>query len=207
MSDRQFPPEILDLIMRASWPGIRLGLTCRKLYEKLATDELVDQWVELIPTDTSHQQDLDVIHFELPNGVFHGHACVEGNRLQYSRGRVVIGWVESSFMNPHLSGNMVGIRYYRNMLVTNYYAYTVFTNGPVFINAAMHTLNYKGQGWPIPTYGNHPDDIKWFDDHFEIMCALAGEKFRHRVTTKRAKIPLKVSFAGVNEWPDCVRVG
>lgn len=95
-----FPNEILDLILRASWSGIRLGLTCRQLRAKI-TDELFDQWVT---QDTiTYKEKMFLTLSRLPNGTFHGKSLMveSGNEaaaetVEYNRGRIMQStmWVD-----------------------------------------------------------------------------------------------------------------
>lgn len=86
------PNEILDLIMRASWPGVRLGLTCRRLSAQI-TDELADRWVTR--STMIYSETVTLTLSRLPNKTFHGISLIIDSEdeavtetVEYDRGRI-----------------------------------------------------------------------------------------------------------------------
>lgn len=200
-----FPNEILDQIMRASWPGIRLGLTCRRLYSRI-TDELVNRWtrrvVELYAFDDSGEFILEWFakHHELPNGTFHGRASIAQYTIIYYRGRVISCTDERT---PRESTNYW---YHKNMLLSVAGGCVTFENDDITVDVSERGLMFRDKSYDladeVESFEEVESPIEWFDETFPKMCALAGDEFARSVESVRAKIRLDTSFAGIGKWPD-----
>lgn len=198
-----FPDEILDAIMRASWPGIRLGLTCRRLRAKL-TDELVDKWaVQIVENYTDREFTGDPIsreaaHHELPNGVFHGHSRIELCMFRYSRGRIVSGVGMSAKDAGH------SYVYYKNMLVVGKTSFLskgmtlCVSSGTLFFGDTSRVLN-------VDILADTTDPIARYEKMLPEIRALFGDRFERHVSASenRPKILVDTTFAGIDRWPDC----
>lgn len=155
-----FPDEILDLILRARWPGLRLGLTCRRFSAQI-TDELIGRWAALhIKWYTSSERPGEINcrmaqHHALPNGVFHGLASVEESKLDYRRGKVVSGMMR-------IDNRDTKVQYHGNILIMRYGGAVAFAIGDVlvwqhtqkaWINGEYHILQ-------TPLSAPKPDQIE-----------------------------------------------
>lgn len=193
-----FPFEILTEIMRASWPGLRLGLTCRALYS-LIDDGLVGKFAQpVVEVDRSDRY----THCELPNGVLHGRASIlvryvgapsaEIYDLRYSRGHLIDGYVD-------MDGTMVEIYYHKNMIVMNAPGYRQIAYGSIRVKCEIH-VRQDGWDWSaLPRKAKILENERpeeWYDR------ITSAQLWVHDPPAERAVLQLECSQRFVEKWPD-----
>lgn len=82
--------DLLELIMRTTWPGARLATTCREMAKRFDADETAGKWAR---AEKDARENTLVTRMVLPNGVLHGTSIVNYGRgvstLKYCRGNVI----------------------------------------------------------------------------------------------------------------------
>lgn len=198
-----FPDEILDTILRASWPGLRLGLTCRRLRAQI-TDDQLDRWAQPVVGHFTDQVFLggvvtrEAIHHELPNGTFHGPANIGPYyTFTYRRGQMASGLS----MNTR---DMCSYFYHKNMLVAGK---TNFCSKDMTLCINSGTMIFDGKSWNLGAANPNraTDPVARYENMLPKIRDLVGDRFERHVNASenRPKIPVFTTFAEVAQWPDC----